>query len=78
MRELAMRVVPDGKTTISSKSFSITEALAIYHRLKGNGKKKLLKSTFKLNGKCKIQDDNELLFYNSNRVVINYFISTSN
>ena len=40
-RELGMRVVPDGETTIISKSFSITEALALYHRLKGNGKTKL-------------------------------------
>jgi len=28
-----LRVAPDAKTTISSKSFSITEALALYHRL---------------------------------------------
>ena len=40
-RELGLRVAPDAKTTISSKSFSITEALALYHRLKGNGKTKL-------------------------------------
>jgi integrase len=40
-RELGIRVVPDGETTIISKSFSITEALALYHRLKGNGKTKL-------------------------------------
>ena len=40
-RELGLRVVQDAKTTISSKSFSIAEALALYHRLKGNGKTKL-------------------------------------
>ena len=40
-RELGLRVVPDAKTTISAKSFSMTEALALYHRLKGSGKTKL-------------------------------------
>ena len=40
-RELGLRVVQDAKTTISSKSFSIADALALYHRLKGNGKTKL-------------------------------------
>ena len=40
-RELGLRVTPDAKTTISAKSFSITEALALYHRLKGGGKTKL-------------------------------------
>ena len=40
-RELGLRVAPDAKTTISAKSFSMTEALALYHRLKGNGKTKL-------------------------------------
>ena len=40
-RELGLRVTPDAKTTICSKSFSITEALALYHRLKGGGKTKL-------------------------------------
>ena len=40
-RELGLRVVQDATTTISSKSFSIAEALALYHRLKGNGKTKL-------------------------------------
>ena len=40
-RELGMRVVPDGETTIISKSLFITEALALYQRLKGNGKTKL-------------------------------------
>ena len=40
-RELGVRVAPDAKTTISAKSFSATDALALYHRLKGNGKTKL-------------------------------------
>jgi integrase len=40
-RELGLRGVQDTETTISSKSFSMTEALALYHRLKGNGKTKL-------------------------------------
>ena len=40
-RELGLRVVQDAKTTISSKSFSIAQALALYHLLKGNGKTKL-------------------------------------
>ena len=40
-RELGLRVSPGAKTTTSSKSFSITEALALYHRLKGGGKTKL-------------------------------------
>ena len=40
-RELGLRVTPDAKTTICSKSFSLTEALALYHRLKGGGKTKL-------------------------------------
>jgi len=40
-RELGLRVAPNAKTTISAKSFSITEALALYQRLKGSGKTKL-------------------------------------
>jgi integrase len=40
-RELGLRVTPDAKTIASAKSFSITEALALYHRLKGGGKTKL-------------------------------------
>ena len=40
-RELGLRIAPDAKTTISAKSFSMTEALALYHRLKGGGKTKL-------------------------------------
>ena len=40
-RELGLRVAPDAKTTTSAKSFSATDALALYHRLKGNGKTKL-------------------------------------
>ncbi len=40
-RELGLRVTPDAKTTTSAKSFSLTEALALYHRLKGGGKTKL-------------------------------------
>ena len=40
-RELGLRVAPDAKTTISAKSFSATDALALYHRLKGGGKTKL-------------------------------------
>ena len=40
-RELGLRVTPDAKTTTSAKSFSITEALALHHRLKGGGKTKL-------------------------------------
>ena len=40
-RELGLRVAPDAKTTASSKSFSMTDALALYHRLKGSGKTKL-------------------------------------
>ena len=33
-QELCLTVAPDAKTTISAKSFSMTEALALYHRLK--------------------------------------------
>ena len=40
-RELGLRVAPDAKTTTSAKSFSATDALALYHRLKGSGKTKL-------------------------------------
>ena len=40
-RELGLRVTPNAKTTTSAKSFSITEALALYHRLKGGGRTKL-------------------------------------
>jgi len=40
-RELGLRVAPDAKTCSSAKSFSIREALALYHRLKGVGKTKL-------------------------------------
>ena len=40
-RELGLRVAPDAKATISAKDFSTTEALALYHRLKGSGKTKL-------------------------------------
>ena len=40
-RELGLRVAPDAKATISAKSFSITKALVLYHRLKGGGKTKL-------------------------------------
>ena len=40
-RELGLRVAPDAKTTTSAKSFSTTDALALYHRLKGSGKTKL-------------------------------------
>jgi integrase len=40
-RELGLRVAPDAKTTASATSFSMTEALALYHRLKGSGKTKL-------------------------------------
>ena len=40
-RELGRSVAPDAKTTASAKSFSMTDALALYHRLKGNGKTKL-------------------------------------
>ena len=40
-RELGLRVTPNAKTTICSKSFSLIEALALYHRLKGGGKTKL-------------------------------------
>ena len=40
-RELGLRVAPDAKTNISAKSFSMTEALTLYHRLKGGGKTKL-------------------------------------
>jgi len=36
-RELGLRVAQDAKTII----ISIAEALALYHRLKGNGKTKL-------------------------------------
>ena len=41
LKELGLRVAPDTKTTASAKSFSMTEALALYHRLKGGGKTKL-------------------------------------
>ena len=34
-------MAPDAKTCSSAKSFPITEALALYHRLKGGGKTKL-------------------------------------
>jgi len=40
-RELGLRVTPDAKTTTSAKSFSITEMLAFFHRLKGGGNTKL-------------------------------------
>ena len=40
-RELGLRVAPGAKTTTSAKSFSTTDALALYHRLKGSGKTKL-------------------------------------
>ena len=40
-RELGLRVAPDAKATISAKDFSTTEALTLYHRLKGGGKTKL-------------------------------------
>ena len=40
-RELGLRVAPDANTTSSAKSFSATDALALYHRLKGGGKAKL-------------------------------------
>ena len=40
-RELGLKVAPDAKTNISAKTFSVTEALALYHRLKGGGKTKL-------------------------------------
>ncbi len=40
-RELGLRVAPGAKITTNAKSFSITEALALYHRLKGSGKTKL-------------------------------------
>ena len=40
-KELGLRVAPDAKTTTSAKSFSATDALALYHRLKGSGKTKL-------------------------------------
>ena len=40
-RELGLRVAPGAKITTNAKSFSITEALALYHRLKGGGKTKL-------------------------------------
>ena len=36
-RELGLRVTPDAKRSICSKSFSIKEAMALYHRLKGGG-----------------------------------------
>ena len=39
-RELGLRVAPGAKTTTNAKSFSITEALALDHRLKGGGKTK--------------------------------------
>ena len=40
-RELGLKVAPDAKTNISAKTFSITDALALYQRLKGVGKTKL-------------------------------------
>ena len=40
-KELGLRVAPDAKTITSAKSFSATDALALYHRLKGSGKTKL-------------------------------------
>ena len=40
-RELGLRVAPGAKITSNAKSFSITEALALYHRFKGSGKTKL-------------------------------------
>ena len=40
-KELGLSVAPDAKTCSSAKSFPITEALALYHRLKGGGKTKL-------------------------------------
>ena len=40
-QELGLKLAPDAKTNISAKTFSITEALALYRRLKGGGKTKL-------------------------------------
>jgi len=40
-RELGLREAPDARTTTSAKSFSATDALALYHRLKGSEKTKL-------------------------------------
>ena len=38
LRELGLKVVPDAETAISVKTFSVTDALALYHRLNGGGK----------------------------------------
>ena len=40
-RVLALRIEPDTKTIINTKNFSMTNALARYHRLKGGVKTKL-------------------------------------
>ena len=40
-RELGLRIASDTKTTASANSFFITEALALYHRLKRGGRTKL-------------------------------------
>ena len=40
-RALALKRAPDTKTIINAKNFSMTNALARYHRLKGGGKTKL-------------------------------------
>ena len=40
-QELGLRVAPDAETNANAKSFSFTEATALYHRLKGGRKIKL-------------------------------------
>ena len=39
-KELGLTVLPETRT-VASDSFSLTDALALYHRLKGGGKTKL-------------------------------------
>ena len=40
-QELGLRVAPDAETNANAKSFSLPEATALYHRLKGGRKIKL-------------------------------------
>ncbi len=51
-RELGLGVAPDAETSISAKSFSMTEALALYHRLKGGGKTKLFFESSERSMRC--------------------------
>ena len=55
------RVAPDARTNTSAESFSMREALALYHRLKGGGKTKQFFESFQRSMRfladCQGQDD---------------------